>query len=91
MPEFPHIQTREDVAALKAHSQHSQDNRSYLTMRIEDLTADVNGPEGLLARLVRLEEKISQQERGARRFIAWVAAIVPLAVFAIQYLLGKKS
>lgn len=90
-PELPHIQTREDLARLQAHSQHSAENRSYLTMRIDDLWGMVNDPDGLMARLTRLEEKVNQQEARARRLVAWAAAVVPLVVLLLQYLLSLSQ
>ena len=50
----------------------------------------MNGPGGLSERLARLEEKAEQLERRERRFIGWASALVPLLVFAVQFLMRKS-
>ena len=77
-------QLGQDVAALKARSDDSRESRSYLTLRLDDLAAQMSGPEGLLARLVRLEAQQAEQRRQARRRMAWAVALVPLLTLLIQ-------
>ncbi len=79
---------REQLAALHARSAHSEANRSYLTARLDGLAEAISGPDGLMARLARVEEKLDHLEKRERRHVAWLAALVPLIAVGVQYLLS---
>ncbi len=73
-----------EIATLQARSAHSQENRDWLKLQIQDLTNAINGSEGLTVRLVRLEERLGQQQRAERRRMGWLLPLVSILTIVLE-------
>lgn len=81
-------EAREQLAALHARSAHSEDNRRYITDRLDLLYELLRGSNGIMPRLTRLEEKLDHLEKREARHLTLLGCAVPIVAVAAQYILG---